>query len=115
MDEQRGNHEEEKGRRAWRESIGFRSTHQNLWGQVFKQATKQQLDMQEFNSDLDAIEYQPRRIHFSESEIYSMDHGGRFWDEVSGNRLNSEVVIVARLDEIKQLYPHNVYDKVPLD
>ena len=43
-----------------------------------------------------------------------MDHEGRFWDEVSGNQLNSEGVIAARLDEIKQLYSHNVYDKVPL-
>ena len=35
---------EEKERRAWRESRGLKSTHQNLWGQVFKQATKEQMD-----------------------------------------------------------------------
>ena len=43
-----------------------------------------------------------------------MDHEGNFWDEVSGNQLNSEEVIAARLDEIKQLYSHDVYDKVPV-
>ena len=53
----------EKERRAWRESRGLRSTHQNLWGQV--------------------------------SEIYDMDHEGKFWDKVSGNQLNSDEVVVA--------------------
>ena len=43
-----------------------------------------------------------------------MDHEGKFWDEVSGNQLNSDEAIEARLDEIKQLYSHDVYDKVPL-
>ena len=43
-----------------------------------------------------------------------MDHDGNFWDEVSGAQLNSEEVMAARLDEIKQLYSHEVYEKVPI-
>ena len=105
---------EEKERRAWSDSRGYKLTHQNLWGQVFKRATKQQLDRRELNSDLDATEYQPRRIHFSESAIYYIDHEGKFWDQVSGNQLNSEEVVAARLDETKQLYAQDVYDKLPL-
>ena len=53
---------EEKERRAWRDSRGLRSSHQNLWGQVFTLATEQQLDRRELNSEFDVIEYQPRRI-----------------------------------------------------
>ena len=69
---------EENKRRAWRESKGLRSTHQNPWAQIIKQATKEQLDKREANSDLEAIEYQTRRIHFSEPEIYHMGHENRF-------------------------------------
>ena len=43
-----------------------------------------------------------------------MDHEGNFWDEVSGNQLNSEEIVSARLDEIKELHSRGVYDKVPL-
>ena len=43
-----------------------------------------------------------------------MDHEGRFWDEVSGNQLNSEEVIASCVGEIKQLHLRDVYDKVPL-
>ena len=42
-----------------------------------------------------------------------MDHEGKVWDEVSGNQLNSAKVIAARL-ETKQLYSHDVCDKVSL-
>ena len=99
---------EEKQRRAWRESRGFQSTHQNLWGKVFKDATEQ-VHRRELNSDIEAIEYQPRRIHCSESEIYYMDHEGEFWDEVGGNQPKSDEAIAARLDDIKRLHSHEVY------
>ena len=33
-----------------------------------------------------------------------MEHEGRFWGEVSGNQLNPDEVIAARLDEMKQLF-----------
>ena len=105
---------EEKERRAWRTTRGLDTTRMRQWGVVFKQATNEQLDARELNDDIEPNEQQPRRIHFSESEIYYMDHQGNFWDEVSGNPLNSEEVIAARLDEIKQLHSHDVYDKVPL-
>ena len=35
-------------------------------------------------------------------------------DDVSGNQLNSEEVVATRLDEIKQLHSHDMYDKVAL-
>ena len=70
------------------------------------------MNRRELNSDIEAIEYQPRRIHYSDSEIYNMNHEVKFWDEVSGNLLNSEEGIAARLDEIQQLCSHEVYDKV---
>ena len=105
---------EEKERRAWRTTKGLDTTRMRPWGQVFQQATQQQLNNREIDDDLTTNEYQPRRIHFSESEIYYLDHEGNFWDEVSGNQLNSDEVIKARLDEIKQLHQHDVYDKVPL-
>ena len=53
-------------------------------------------------------------IHFIQSEVYYMDHEGRFWDEVGGNPWYSEEVIAARLDEIKQLHSRDVYEKVPI-
>ena len=53
---------EEKESRAWRDARGLKSNHQNLWGQVYKEATKQQMDRREPNIDLEVIEYQPRRI-----------------------------------------------------
>ena len=92
---------EEKERRAWRTMRGLDMTCMRSWGQVFKQATNEQLDVREIN-DAMAVEYKPRRIHFSESEIYYMDHQGNFWDEVSGNPLNSEEVIAARTAEGKR-------------
>lgn len=55
-----------------------------------------------------------RAGYISESEVYYMDHEGKFWEEVSGDQLSSEELIVARLDEIKQLHSHEVYDKLPL-
>ena len=42
-----------------------------------------------------------------------MDHNGEFWDEVTHKKLDDEGVRSARLDEIKQLCVHRVYDKVP--
>ena len=42
-----------------------------------------------------------------------MDHSGEFWDEVSQKKLDDKGVRSARLDEIKQLYAHGVYEKVP--
>jgi len=110
---------QENERRSWMRTLAkferiVRGEERRPWGEVIKKATEEQLMRRELNSDLDVIEYQARRIHFSESEIYYMDHEGSFWDEVSGNRLNSEEVVAARLDEIKQLHSHHVYDKVPL-
>ena len=43
-----------------------------------------------------------------------MDQNGDFWDDVSGARLNKQKIKEARLEEIKQLYKHKVYKKVPL-
>ena len=83
-------------------------------GTVFEQATEQQLDRRVFKIDLDTVEYQSRRARFRDSEIYFMDHEGRFWDEVGGGRLNSKDFIEARPDEIQQLYSDDLYDKAPL-
>ena len=49
-----------------------------------------------------------------EREIFYMDQNGDFWDDVSGARLNKQKIKEARLEEIKQLYKHRVYKKVPL-
>ena len=44
-----------------------------------------------------------------------MDYQGNFWDEMSGKALNRDEVLAARLDEIKQIHSHDVYEKVPID
>ena len=49
-----------------------------------------------------------------EKEICYMDQNGDFWDDVSGARLNKQKIREARLEEIKQLYKHKVYTKVPI-
>ena len=43
-----------------------------------------------------------------------MDQNGDFWDDVSGAKLNKQKIQEARLEEIKQLYKHKVYKKVPI-
>ena len=47
--------------------------------------------------------------------MYYVDTEGRYWDEVSHKLLESSGVIAARLDEIKQIYEHRVYEKVPIE
>jgi len=76
---------------------------------------EEQIERRELECDLIEPELQPRRIYFDEDEIYYMDSAGNFWDEMSGKALNHDEVIAARLDEIKQIHSHDVYEKVPID
>ena len=57
----------------------------------------------------------PMRVYMAEDEVYYMDTDGEFWDEVSGKRLNKGEAIMARLEEIKQIHNHQVYEKVPVE
>ena len=104
---------QEKERRAWRSKNGIPAERAIEWGVVFKKATEEQLGRREVDCNLVAAGEQPRRIHFSKEEIYHLDHEGQYWDEMSGKMLNQEEAIAARLDEIKQLHVHDVYEKVP--
>ena len=54
-------------------------------------------------------------MHFGDGGIHYMDRNGEFWDEVSHKKLDDEGVGNARLDEVKQFYPHGVYEKVPIE
>ena len=105
----------EKERNAWRKKREI--THENVlsWGEIFKQATEQELDKREFDCNETSFEFHPRRVYVDEKEIYHLDQQGNYWDEVSGKQLNSEEVIAARLIEIKQFQVHDVYEKVPTE
>ena len=81
---------EQKERRNWRTAKGLSMAGMRPWGQVFKQATEEQLNVRELDDDFTTTEYRPRRVHFSKSDIYYMDHEGKLWDEVSGKQLSSE-------------------------
>ena len=48
-------------------------------------------------------------MYYSEDEIHYMDHNRWFWDEMSGKQLDSEEVVAARLDQIKNLHPYDVH------
>lgn len=43
-----------------------------------------------------------------------IDGEGGCWDEVSNKPLETDAVIAARMDEIKQIHLHGVYDKVSI-
>ena len=53
------------------------------------------------------------RICVSNQEIYYVDSKGDYWDEVSNKNIDKNEVLVARLDEIKQVHNHGVYEKSP--
>ena len=91
---------------------------ERAWGGISKKAMLDLLDRRECDCNLvyaEGTQYQPRRIYSEEGGVYYLDHQGEFWGEVSIKELEREEVINARLDEIKQLHSHDVYEKVPLE
>ena len=48
--------------------------------------------------------------HAEENVTYEYQE---YWDDLSGEKLDSEMVRVARREEVAQLEQHEVYDKVP--
>ena len=57
-------------------SRGLRSVELNSCGRVRKQATKEQFDRRNVERKHVDAGYQPRRIHFSEAEVYYMTMKG---------------------------------------
>ena len=47
-------------------------------------------------------------------EVYYVDSFGNYWDELSNRKLDKEEVVKARLEELRQVYQHKVYRKVPI-
>ena len=66
-------------------------------------------------------ETNPARVYLGKDEeesweaIYYMDSQGEYWDEISNKKPNQNGVIAARLDEIRQVHSHGVYEKVPME
>ena len=107
---------EEKWRRSGRQSLGLRPETKS-WGEVIHEATLVQLEKREGEE-----EWMPSKepgwlvLECEEQKsVYYLDSEGRYWDEGSHKLLDSDGVIVARLDEIQQIRNHNVYEKVPLE
>ena len=47
-------------------------------------------------------------------ELYYVDSFGNYWDEITNRRLDNEEVCEARLEELRQVHMHKVYQKVPI-
>ena len=111
---------EEKERRKWRQEKGITPNRIRPWGSILKDATVLQIEKREMD-DFQKEKRTPGRILMSEAgkeswdAVYYMDSEGEFWDEVSNKKLNKNGVIAARLDEIKQVHTHGVYEKVPIE
>ena len=85
---------------------------QQVVGQVIKEATEVQLNRSE-EEGINEVDEVPMRIYISDQEVYYVDFNAEYWDEVSNKKLNREEVILAGLNEVKQVQNHGVYEKVP--
>ena len=47
--------------------------------------------------------------------VYYVDSFGDFHDEITGKMLPKSSVIAARLEEMRQVHEHKVYEKVPIE
>ena len=70
----------EKERVDWRKKKGCRQVERISWGQVFRDAPREQLERRELEVDcnLVAAGVQLRRRYYSEDETYYMDHEVQF-------------------------------------
>ena len=41
-------------------------------------------------------------------------HGGKYYDDISGEELRRELVKEARIEEMNEVRKHNLYTKVPM-
>ena len=51
----------------------------------------------------------------TEKERYYCDSLGQYWDEITNKKLDNQLVEAARLDAMKGLYQHGVYEKVNIE
>ena len=67
--------------------------------------------------DMEA-KYRPGMLMLEQSgtigELYYVDSFGNYWDEITNRRLDNEEVQKVRLEELRQVHMHKVYQKVPI-
>ena len=86
-------------------------------------AMKEALEERELLGDVQLVEhlkekYRPGILILERDEdvgrVYYLDSYGDNWDETTHRKLPKAEVEKARLEELRQVYNHNVYTKVPL-
>ena len=67
--------------------------------------------------DMEA-KYRPGMLMLEQSgtigELYYVDSFGNYWDEITNRRSDNDEVCEARLEELRQVHMHKVYEKVPV-
>ena len=111
---------QEKERRKWSKDNEISPISTKSWGSIIQDATRTQIDRREM-SDFEISRENPARAFFAEGvdekwdAIFYMDSDGEYYDEITNKKLNRNGVIATRLDEIKQVHSHGVYEKVPIE
>ena len=91
------------------------------WGRIVGEAMRRQVENRELG-EVNVLEkeekYQPGimliEMEKEVSEVYYVASFGNYWDELSNRKLDKEEVVKARLEELRQVYQHKVYRKVPI-
>ncbi len=95
---------------------------QMVWGKIIGDGIRRQMDAREGVEEKNE-KYQPGMLIINGEkdeqvghiqEIYYVDSFGDYWDEITHRKLERKEVQEARLEELRQVYQHKVYMKVPI-
>ena len=108
---------DEERRKTWRKQKGIQGKDHRGWSEVMKDGMMREMDRREIGEVNEISEESTSGILIigenDDMQVYYVDSNGECWDEITNKKLNQEGVRKARLDEMKQIYQHNVYTKVP--